>query len=285
MRLIHLLTFLTMFLAGCGFFVDEEVEAAVKTGNPSECTKFEEMSRADSCFSKMAEKKDSTELCRRVTKESRKANCVINIAENKADINICQQLKGDKDICYNRVAQKTQKVSQCKLIKSISNSERCIENIAVSTGSPDLCKEVEIGRSKCWFRMAKEFGVEFCNEISTPESHEICVRGSAKTVKECDDYAVTIKMPSIKDNCYYGVAIRAQDISVCGKMTFELGMRDGCYLSIAQRTKKWESCMYIIHSERQGNCLEFIAGSLKSPDICSNIKDPARAQACTKKIA
>jgi len=282
MRWTHLI-FLTLFLAGCGFFVDEEVEAAVKTGNPAECTKFEELRRTDSCFSKMAENKDSTDLCKRITRESRQANCVINIAENKADINICQEVKGyqPKHDCYNRVAQKTKNIVHCKLINHVPTISKCIENIAYDTDNWRLCNDLSVDTNSCFNRIAQKLGVDICTEMKNPMSADWCVRKNARTTQQCDDFLI---QDDNREGCYKDLAYRTNDVDICPKMERK-AVEDNCYDRIASTTRDWKICTRLSIPERQDICIGLIAIKLRSAELCSHIKIPWRVQRCLEKTA
>ncbi len=138
-----------VLLSGC-FLMDEELNAAVKTGNPKECDKLTnqdgsvEQDRIDRCYSKIAVNQEDISICDQIKNEDYSGPCYGNIAVVTENVELCAKAGYETDDCYGKIAIAKNNEDICKKIEAYGYTQNnCFESIAIKKMNSNICKELD----------------------------------------------------------------------------------------------------------------------------------------------
>ncbi len=124
------------------------------------------------------------------------------------EISRCQGIKvdSDKDLCFKSVAEYRQDISACGMIEDTKAEGEC--QLAVARAKRD---------------------VTMCSSIAHLDSKDLCYL----SLNLQHDTAVCEKIYSSawKSSCYYNVAVKNNDSSICGKI-LDGDRRDACVKAV-----------------------------------------------------
>ncbi|MFH1750633.1 MAG: hypothetical protein ABH863_03060 [Candidatus Micrarchaeota archaeon] len=143
----------------------------------------------------------------------------------------------------------------------------CILNLSLSTGSPGLCFKISnlAARDNCYFMHAASVkSVSPCLSINSDELREYCRRDSSNSELPSDNCSIV--PPTLRTECYFGLAVQLSNTYYCGRMPLE---KDNlvCIEKVAQDTSDPHLCERL-PADIQGRCIYGIANHTKNADYC-----------------
>lgn len=182
---------------------------AVAKADPLICEKIE-VSK-DRCYAEAAKTKPDMSLCDKVIEKNFKNRCYWNIAEAKQDFSFCEKITDDQDWRNRCFATMKNNSLLCDKIDQQFEKNICYLDIAIKKNDESLCKKMD----------ETEIVEEWKQDKQTR-----CMAMVSKDGSLCEK----INRRSMKESCYFGVAIEKKDDSLCNKTGIE---EDACYWSIA----------------------------------------------------
>lgn len=185
---------------------------------------------------------------------------------------------GAADDCEEATTQDEQ--NKCLLVAAVNNKNLSICDLLDDNDLVIDCKDR--------VRLARASDVSSCSEIDDEHLKESCVVQIAtkKNYKrdDCNSLAV-----DLKDICLthviFNKAIDNKDVDTCLEIPDE-GNREECLQTVFQGKENLVFCDTINESVKT-KCIEIIASSLavsrQDPEVCKNIENEERQQACLKR--
>lgn len=223
-------------------------ELAINTSNKNLCYKIESEYYKDACFRKIGIEEKDTTICNQVADFDERESCIYEIAVESNNIDLCKKLKGIQSLCYQNFAKKNNDVSICDNVGEQYHKDKCYAYTSQELLDPAICPQIETDswENKCWQYMAVGFKDEsYCENVATMvyiEDEDRMVPSGAIvhcysfTAKEKLDYTVCHKIPDENDydknQCYYDIAVKVNDSSICDYIDYSFHNKDTCYDAI-----------------------------------------------------
>ncbi len=281
--LIALFIISMIILSGC-LFMDEELNAAVKTGNTKNCDKLTnqdgsvDQDRIDNCYSKIAVNQEDTTICDQIRNKDYSGPCYGDIAIATENEELCAKATHEVDSCYGKIAIAKNDEEICKKIDSDGYTKsNCFEKIAIEKVDQFICKQLEHedDQDRCLSNYAVAVGDTWiCKKLKTDKERNTCLSGVAKTEKDaniCDE--IEDRVGSSYHNCIWEVAQETGDHSVCEKLEESQAKAtsdeiDECYYLVGYYSNKASACSAVKNEEKRTRCLIRVAEQNADTDIC-----------------
>jgi hypothetical protein len=269
------------------FMMDEDVRAAVATGDPENCKLLinerddgsYDKNKQWKCLRAMAEDKKDDKLCDDIEDKHTQEYCYWDVAGVTGDKKICNKVY-DKDRCYSEVAGFDNDPETCKLIEDLQDEKNCIFAMAARTGEFYCVDYKGEDYFRCTRGFARDHGVGYCdNLVMTEEQIAMCVTDSAKEVKDCgimdrDGY------PDDWDDCISKTAQNEGKATACMEIN-NVQQRKGCVKSVALKQEDPNACERLSGDDRD-ECFYEYGTYEDDPKTCKRISDSAKQAECMK---
>jgi hypothetical protein len=272
-----------IMLSGC-LFMDEELNAAVKTGNTKNCDKLTnqdgsvDQDRIDNCYSKIAVNQEDTAICDQIENKDYSGPCYGDIAIATEDEELCAKAGHEADDCYGKIAIAKNDEDICKQITSDGYTKsNCFEKIAIEKVDQFICEQLEHedDQDKCLSNYAIAVGDTWiCKKLKTEKEKNVCLMGVAQTEEDaniCDE--ITDKTGNYYHKCVAEVAEKTGDHSVCEKLEEPQAKTipdeiDECYYMVGYYQNKASACSAVKDEGKRTKCLLRVAEQNADTDIC-----------------
>ncbi|MCK4429607.1 MAG: hypothetical protein KAU95_04475 [Candidatus Aenigmarchaeota archaeon] len=209
-----------------------EEEILLKSGDPASCGQLSDESWRNECYFKFAMDRMNSTFCEKAGSSA--DNCYYNLAIKLNDPSICDMTVGEnKAKCYGTIAIRTNNITLCGEIeegfKGYGNKIYCEEKILINSGDPASCEKLvdEWMRNKCYYKIAiDKLNSTFCEKAGSSD-----------------------KSNSYESSCYYDLAMKLNDPSICAMLeekseihvTTEL-FTSACFFKLALKLKDISLC-------------------------------------------
>ena len=269
------------------------------------CKEYSNKEEQISCVAQLS---GDLSLCENISEKEIQNNCYLGTAFLSQDISICDKIQDEekKGVCKFLIKKNS------IVCNSIANKEECYKIFARFLDDKSLCEKLE-----------DPVKVKAClSSVDSAISKELRKRKKDKIQKESSlaDKAVSennsalcdeIKNTSIKDNCFYRLAKKNQDVSFCEKIFEESTKiscnsffkkdpslcdtintdldnlaKDNCYLAFVVQTKDLpkaqleKTCEKITNSEIKDDCYMQLAIHKEDSSLCSNVQNQNSKEVC-----
>lgn len=255
-----------ILISGC--FLDEEIMAAVKAGDPDMCKDLDDKSgtRVDKCLNAVAREVGDHSICKDISENSKADLCIADVARKKLDPAICRDITdpADKDPCLTFIAEKKDDVTLCDEVGDEGRQAGCIKTIAVNRVDASLCDGIADSekreRNDCYVDIVWKNG-----------DSELCTGLTERRYK---------------DDCYYAAAIKNKDLPTCSMLEDETE-KERCVAAMAGILGDPHLCdgLEKIGKFALQNCYTDAAETAGDPDICKRIDDSDSKNGCYIKLA
>lgn len=288
MKIVSVVLLFILVLTACEFLMeDEEILAAMKSGNVEDCFSLSgehDQQRQDRCVQKVASKTDDASACPRIESDHHRDRCYSDIASNTENMELCMKVsKGDRDDCYetyatknedpaacdavskerdqwscfDRLARSTKNADYCDKVREPEQNIECFIDIAISTGNADLCDRWDASRRSpmpCIEEVAaKNNKVEACDKLEGWD------RGNCRAYtglnngrpELCDDGDAVLS-----EICYKDTADVHKDPDLCEEKLSTAGDKQDCLWTVARALKDPKVCERIPEGIGRDLCLE-----------------------------
>lgn len=257
---------LVVVMTGC-FYIDEEMQAIVKSGSFADCSSLDETGnedRIEECQSKIGIRESDPQMCKQVNDERHKSGC------------------------YEKVAVKKKDVSLCQYVTAQTNHLDCVADIAVAKKDIDLCEEISnkyVSKERCYLKYIKERGEALdCNTVKLDADYRDDCYYHFGLEENKAEYCKTIAEQTKRDNCLFTVAINTGGNLLC--LELETSKKDECIARTALTTGNVQMCYEIERDTFYFNkCIQNSAVFEFDDGLCQNIKDEVDRKSCELQVA
>ena len=142
----------------------------------------------------------------------------------------------------------------------------------------------QLQRNVCLQELAKSRkDISICNEIYGTEAQSECYSDVSDLVAISVSLCDGLKNGWGKDQCYYTVATKNRDVSVCGRIQ-DKG-HSNCYGDVAASTDNISICEKITADKEKNKCFYTFATRRNSESVCQKIVDGHTKDSCYGQIS
>lgn len=236
-----------------------KVSQAVKSGNPAECAKLDDL--ANECYSKMARAKNDSGLCAKVDYLYGRDLCNYELGKAKANAELCRSVsdKTLKNGCLASVAASSNDPALCGEIENDGSAQKqCRYGVILAKGDPGLCETLGAaeypGPSDCYYEMATRKGdASICEKAG--RSKNTCISAIAR---EKNDIGLCAKAGDDRFSCTMSIIRERKDPSLCARLAAG-NEKDACYFGMAEQMGDSGLCGSIAYNATRQDCQSRLA--------------------------
>lgn len=216
-------------------------------------------------------------------------------ANENIKVNGCEEKTGlSKDSCWRALAIENKDTALCQKLETLSVNI-CLEEVAVASGDYSICLTLEDASiDNCIYKVSVETGnetaCEIINDINTMNDcyYEVAIKK--------DDYSMCSKIDNSfpegvgkKDNCFYSFAVSEGNGQLCDLIS--LSYADGeykkysCYLDIIDVDPVMNYCNSILDENSANECYSKVGIANQDINSCNMITEQQEKYECVSSIA
>lgn len=220
---------------------------AIWEGNPELCEEVDGDRARDLCYLKSISYFSDISVCNVF---SINTSCISNVVRDTNNTTLCGHAGDAADDCYLYYGRILLNDSACLSINDVGDHDRCLRYVIQERGLPELCKMMKENDSvtTCLDRAYKivadkTMNITYCHLILDNHTRRKCVLSLGSSV---DDPSICEYISdddrNKRDACYYRIAVKTNDESICGLIWSGSLEYDRCYVSIIYGKKDLSLC-------------------------------------------
>ncbi|MBS3176822.1 hypothetical protein J4457_06330 [Candidatus Woesearchaeota archaeon] len=225
--------------------------------------------------------------------------CVFRTASDTMDDKLCRLIKDEELLifCLDHIENKKEQdliqekinigtIEACKELSDDKHRFTCVARLAREKKDAELCSEAGSFKDSCEVLVAERTGNAKLCEDKTGKAADLCYQAAAYGSLNAG-HCARITEEQRRSNCYFDVAVKTKDKSLCAKSTDakiceavaihdvkaceKLGdekQKDVCVYTLALQTKEVDLCKKL-PPKQMIECITNVAASKKDKSLCA----------------